>query len=80
MLAPASASSEEDVGTACLEAGQPEKAASHLARALELDPMLLTAATALEAVYRRQGDDEKAAAVAGRMRRAMHNTAVKPGR
>jgi hypothetical protein len=70
-LVPANANSEEDVGVACLESGQLEKAESHLTKALELDPLLLTAATALEELYRKQGDSEKADAVASRIGRAM---------
>lgn len=70
-LVPDSAAAEEDAGVACLESGQVEKAASHLERALKLDPLLLSAATALQEVYRKQGDNEKAAALASQMRRAM---------
>jgi len=70
-LMPDSATNEEDAGIACLESGQVEKAAIHLERALELDPLQLSAATALEAVYRRQGKNERAAALGERMRRAM---------
>ena len=69
-LVPNNATSEEDVGVACLESGQVEKAASHLERALELDPLLLTAASSLQEVYRKQGKSEKAAALGDRMRRA----------
>ena len=72
-LTPNSATSEEDVGVASLESGEVEKAASHLERALELDPLQLSAATALEAVYRRQGDSTKAAALRDRMRRRMES-------
>ena len=70
-LLPASAAGEEDVGTASLEAGQVDGAVAHLERALELDPLLLSAATALEAAYRQQGAPEKAAALQDRVRRAM---------
>jgi tetratricopeptide (TPR) repeat protein len=70
-LMPDNAASEEDAGVACLESGQVEKAATHLERALELDPLQLSAATALQAVYRRQGKNEKAVALGDRMRRAM---------
>jgi tetratricopeptide (TPR) repeat protein len=78
-LLPDSATSEEDVGIASLESGQVEKAASHLEHALELDPLLLSAATALQAVYRRQGADEKAAALGDRMRRTMQSSPMKSG-
>ena len=70
-LVPDNASSEEDVGLALLESGQVEKAASHLERALDLDPLLLSAAASLQEVYRRQGAAGKAAALGDRMRRAM---------
>jgi hypothetical protein len=72
-LMPDNAASEEDAGVGCLESGQVEKAAAHLERALELDPLQLSAATALQAVYRRQGENEKAAALVDRMRRAMQS-------
>jgi len=78
-LKPNSATSEEDVGLAYLESGQAEKAASHLERALELDPLLLSAGTALREVYRREGDSDKADALAERMRRAMLNLPNKSG-
>ena len=78
-LVPGSASGEEDVGTAYLEAGQWEKAVSHLERALELDPLLLSAATALEEAYRKQGDPKKAAALGDRIRRTMQGTSIKSG-
>jgi hypothetical protein len=72
-LNPKSASSEADVGVALLESGQFEQAASHLERALEIDPLLLSAGTALQQAYRSQGNDERADAVADRLRRAMLN-------
>jgi len=70
-LLPANAVSEEDVGIACLESGQVEQAASHLSRALELDPLLLSAATALQELYRRQGGSVKAAELAARTRQVL---------
>jgi tetratricopeptide (TPR) repeat protein len=79
-LVPKSATSEEDVGIASLESGQVERAASHLERALELDPLQLSAATALQAVYLRQGYNEKAAALGDRIRRAMLSSPMKSGR
>jgi hypothetical protein len=72
-LMPHRATNEEDVGLAFLASGQLENAASHLKRALELDPLLLSAGTALQEVYRKQGDSERAHALADRMRRAMLN-------
>jgi hypothetical protein len=72
-LMPNRATNEEDVGLAFLASGQLEKAASHLERALELDPFLLSAGTALKEVYGKQGNSEKADALADRIRRAMLN-------
>jgi Tfp pilus assembly protein PilF len=68
------------VGVASLESGQVEKAAVHLERALELDPFQISAATALQAVYRRQGDNEKADALGDRMRRTLRSSPMKSGR
>jgi Tfp pilus assembly protein PilF len=73
-LSPESAAAEEDVGTASLEAGRIDEAASHLERALELDPLRLSAATALETAYRKRGDAERADALARRMRQAMRGS------
>jgi hypothetical protein len=70
-LTPGNATSEEDVGVACLEAGQADKAVAHLEQALASDPLLLTAATALEQAYRTQGRPERADALANRIRRDM---------
>ena len=70
-LSPDTASSEEDLGIAFSRAGQLEDAASHLERAVQLDPLLLSAGTALQEVYRSQGAVEKAEALAQRMRRTM---------
>jgi tetratricopeptide (TPR) repeat protein len=72
-LLPDNALSEEDVGVAYLESGQVDTAAAHLERALQLDPLQLSAATALQALYRKQGANQKAAALADRMRRAMQD-------
>lgn len=77
-LAPDSATSEENAGLACLQSGQLENAASHLERAVKLDPLLLSAGTALQEVYRRQGNTEKADDLAERMRRAMLNAPTNP--
>jgi Flp pilus assembly protein TadD len=77
-LSPGNASAEEDVGTTLLEAGELDKAASHLQRALELDPLLLSAATALEAVYRKQGNEAKAASLNRQIRQAMRASTAAP--
>lgn len=70
-LTPASATSEEDVGVSCLEAGQLDDAVLHLERALSLDPLSLTVATALEEAYRKQGRPEKSEALQNKIRLAM---------
>jgi Flp pilus assembly protein TadD len=68
-LTPGNAASAEDAGVAALEAGQLDKAVAHLEQAMTSDPMLLTAATALEKAYRRQGRDDKAEELSKRIRR-----------
>ena len=70
-LTPGNATSEEDVGVACLEASQADKAVLHLERAIASDPLLLTAATALEQAYRHEGRQDRAEALANRIRREM---------
>jgi tetratricopeptide (TPR) repeat protein len=70
-LLPDSASAEEDAGVACLEAGLADQAAAHLERAITLDPLLLSASTALQEVYKKQGKPEKATALSNRVRLAM---------
>jgi len=70
---PDRATSQEDVGIAYFQSGQLDSAASHLERALQLDPLQLSAGTALQAVYRKQGYDQKADALAERIRRFMLN-------
>ena len=70
-LMPGNALAEQNVGMAWTAAGQLDQAALHLERCLELDPLMLPAATALMDVYRRQGDEGKASALASRIRKAM---------
>jgi predicted CXXCH cytochrome family protein len=70
-LAPDNASNEMDVGINDLASGKLDQAASHLERALELDPLLLSAGTALQQAYRKQGNEAGADALAEKMRRAM---------
>ena len=79
-LSPGAAAAEEDVGVASLECGQLDQAATHLERALGLDPLQLSAVTALQAVYRNQGYEEKAAALGRRIERAMEGPPLKPAR
>jgi len=76
-LTPDDAGAEEDTGVAYLESGDVERAASRLEHALQLDPLRLTAAAALREVYRKQGMDEKAAALANPLEAAL---SVKAGR
>jgi hypothetical protein len=77
-LAPGDATSEEDVGVSWLEAGQFEKAVSHLEQAIAADPLSLTAATALEQAYRTQGRQDRAEALANRIRREMSSSPDAP--
>jgi len=70
-LVPDSATSEEDVGVAAMESHQLDSAVAHLERAMTLDPLQLSAATALETAYREQGKKEKADDLANRVRLAM---------
>ncbi|HEY1336210.1 MAG TPA: hypothetical protein VGF59_01805 [Bryobacteraceae bacterium] len=71
-LTPNDATSAEDAGVAALEAGQVEKAVARLEAAVRSDPFLLTAATALEQAYRRQGRAKEADALAARIRGLGH--------
>jgi hypothetical protein len=70
-LTPGSATSEEDLGVACLEAGRTDDAVAHLEKAIASDPLLLTAATALQQAYRHQGHPDRAEALAKRIRDEM---------
>ena len=75
VLTPGNATSEEDAGVACLEAGDVENAVRHLEQAMASDSLLLTAATALQQAYRQQGHGERADALANRIRREMNSAA-----
>ena len=72
-LEPARAANEEDAGVACLEAGQTGCAASHLEQALHLDPLRLSASTALQEVYRKQGRSQRAGALADPLENAIRS-------
>lgn len=74
-LGPDSAVAEADTGKAWMRAGQMDKAADHLERAVKLDPLLLPAAESLLDVYRRQGDQDKVYALADRVRQALGTSA-----
>jgi len=62
---------ESEAGQAWMQAGDLDKAAGHLERAIQLDPLLLPAAESLIQIYRRRGDSEKLAALGERVREAM---------
>jgi hypothetical protein len=74
-LGPESAINQGNAGSAWAKAGQMDKAVPHLERALKLDPLLLPVAQVLVQVYRAQGETDKLAALADRVRQAMHGTA-----
>lgn len=74
-LTPDDAGAEEDTGVAYLESGDAESARSHLERSLQLDPLRLSAASALREVYRKQGRNEKAAALANPLETALRDQA-----
>lgn len=76
-LKPGSAIAEQHVGLAWNAAGQLDQAAVHLERCLELDPLMLPAASTLMNVYRQEGDEEKASALAARIRKAMSGEPAK---
>lgn len=71
VLEPGIAANEENAGIACLESARLQESVSHLERALKLDPLLFSAATALQQAYRQLGEDRKAAAVAEDIQRAL---------
>ncbi len=74
-LGPDSALNEADAGEAWMRAGQMDKAAEHLERAIRLDPLLLPAAEALANVYRARGDEEKMVGLTKRVRQALGSSA-----
>jgi hypothetical protein len=53
-------------------------AVSHLEKAVELDPLLLSAAEVLEATYTKTGDTTKQAALAARVGAAMQGSTNSP--
>jgi len=74
-LGPDSTLNEENAGTAWMQAGRTDKAMVHLERAIKRDPLLLPVAQALMEVYRQQDDEEKASALAERVRQALGSAA-----
>ena len=70
-LDPDSPLKEADAGQAYAAAGDFDSATSHLERALQMDPLDLTATTLLTQIYNRQGKVAAAAQLSDRIRRAM---------
>jgi len=68
---------EENAGRAELACGNVEAATQHLERALDLDPLLLSAAEMLKNIYAKENDSAKQAALAERIRRGMKKGSAK---
>jgi hypothetical protein len=73
LLDPENAVNQENAGRADLGCGDISVAVSRLEKAVELDPLLLSAAEVLEATYTKTGDTTKQAALAGRIGAAMQS-------
>jgi hypothetical protein len=73
LLDPENPINQENAGRAELGCGNISLAVSHLEKAVELDPLLLSAAEVLEATYTNTGDTTKQAALAARVRAAMQS-------
>jgi len=69
---------EENAGRADLACGEIEPAAEHFEQALRLDPLLLSSAELLEAIYQKRGDSAKETALAERLRAAMGSAGIRP--
>ncbi len=65
---------EENAGRADFACGDVEAATRHIERALQLDPLLLSAAGFLKKIYRDENDTVREAALAERIRQAMKQT------
>ena len=74
-LGPDSALAESNAGRAWMRAGIMDKASFHMEKAITLDPLLLPAAETLMQIYQEQGDQDKAAALADRVREALGSSA-----
>ncbi len=72
-LDPSDPLNEENAARADLACGDTDEAARYFERALHLDPLLLTSAESLEAIYRKQGDVVKQTVLTERIRAAMGN-------
>ena len=77
-LEPANASFQENAGRADLACGNLDSAVHHLEKALDIDPLLLSAGGVLEGLYRKEGDTAKQAALAERMREALKVASITP--
>jgi hypothetical protein len=74
-LEPAGALDEANLGTAWLRVGRLDRAAVHLERAVQKDPLLLPTVGALMEVYGQMGEVEKAEALSERVRQALGSAA-----
>ena len=70
-LDPSNPLNQENAGRAELGCGDVQLAVSHLEKAMELDPLLLSAAELLESIYGKTGETAKQAALAARVEQAM---------
>jgi Tfp pilus assembly protein PilF len=77
-LDPANPIFQENAGGADLACGDLEAATRHLEKALELDPLLLSAAGILENIYKSENDTTKQAALAARIRQALTQAGTEP--
>jgi tetratricopeptide (TPR) repeat protein len=72
-LNPTNAAFQENAGRADLACGNIELAVKHLEKALDMDPLLLSAAGVLQGIYRNKNDAVKEAALAERVHQALKN-------
>jgi hypothetical protein len=75
-LEPTNAAFEENAGRADLACGDVAGAERHLEKALEMDPLLLSAAGVLHGIYRKEGETTKQVALAERLKRALEQGGV----
>ena len=76
----ANPANQENAGRAELACGDIAAAVKDLEKALELDPLALSAAEVLQAVYRKTGDYANQEALARRIRVAMNSTSALTGK
>jgi predicted Zn-dependent protease len=77
LLRPAYAPYEVNAASALIAAGRKTEAASHLERALELDPLLEQGVELLSSLYKELGEDPKAAELIARYKRDMGITSAR---